>query len=202
MLPMQVYLDEQPVELPGSHLAALLDAARKRLDGARVVVEVAVDGDKLNEQEITDRAEEKLGDVDVRLVTADPRELAIETLEQVRGRLGDAQELQQDAADLLQQDQTPPALQKVGQSVEAWLQVQQAVLQSAVLLNLDLDRIDVDGRPAHELTSQAVEQLGDVKTFIQANDTVALADALQYEWPETTAQWHRLIDALVAQIKA
>ena len=204
---MQVYLDEQAIELPGPNLAALLDAARRRLADAegepqRVVVEVAVDGHKLAEDQIAERAEEDLGDQEVRLVTADPKQLAVETLEQVRGRLGEAQEMQQEAADLLQQDQTQPALQKVGESIEAWLQVQQAVLQSAVLLGIDLDQLDIDGQPAHALTTEALERLEDIKTFIQANDTVALADALQYEWPETTDQWHRLIDQVIAAIQA
>lgn len=204
---MQVFLDEQAIELPGPNLGSLLDAARRRLadaEGAsqRVVVEVAVDGHKLGEDQIAERAEEDLGDLEVRLVTADPKQLAIDTLEQVRGRLGEAQEMQQEAADLLQQDQTQPALLKVGESIEAWLQVQQAVLQSTVLLGIDLDKLEIDGQPAHALTTTALERLEDVKVFIQANDTVALADALQYEWPETTSQWHRLIDEVIKAIKA
>lgn len=204
---MQVFLDEQSIELPGPNLGSLLDAARRRLadaEGAsqRVVVEVAVDGHKLGEDQIAERAEEDLGDLEVRLVTADPKQLAIDTLEQVRGRLGEAQEMQQEAADLLQQDQTQPALLKVGESIEAWLQVQQAVLQSTVLLSIDLDKLEIDGQPAHALTTTALERLEDVKVFIQANDTVALADALQYEWPETTSQWHRLIDEVIKAIKA
>ncbi|MEL7088654.1 MAG: hypothetical protein AAGL98_09485 [Planctomycetota bacterium] len=203
---MQVYLDEQAIELPGPNLASLLDAARRRLadaEGAvrRVVVEVAVDGHKLGEDQIAQRAEDDLGDQEVRLTTADPQQLAVDTLDQVRGRLAEAQEMQQEAADLLQQDQTQPALQKVGESIEAWLQVQQAVLQSAVLLGIDLDTLDIDGQPAHALTTAALERLEDIKVFIQANDTVALADALQYEWPETTSQWHRLIDEVIAAIQ-
>lgn len=199
---MQVFLDDQAVDLPGPSLGQLLDAARTKLvDGGRVVVEVAVDGHKLDEEQITARADEAIADQEVRFVTADPRKLAVDTLEQVRGRLSEAQELQQAAADLLQRDQTQPALQKVGESIEAWLQVQQAVLQSAVLLGIDLDKLDIDGQPAHALTSAALERLQDIKAFIQANDTIALADALQYEWPETTDRWHRLIDEVINAIE-
>lgn len=200
---MQVMLDEQSVELPGPSLGQLLDAARKQLaDGGRVVVEVAVDGHKLDEQQITDRQGEDVGTLDVRFTSADPKALAIDTLEQVRARLGDAEEYQKEAADLLQRDQTQNALHKVGESIEAWLQVQQAVLHSTVLLGINLDTIEIAGEPAHALTTQALERLQDVKAYLQANDTVALADALEYEWPETTAKWHTLIDEVIAEIKA
>jgi hypothetical protein len=199
---MPVFLDDQAIELPGPSLGQLLDTARQQLaDGGRVVVEVAVAGQKLDEQQIGERAAEDIADQEVRLFSADPKALAVETLDGVRHRLHDAEKLQQDAADLLQRDQPQEALQNVGRSIEAWLQVQQAVLQSAMLLGINLDQIDVDGQPAHELTSRALEQLHDVKGFLQNDDTVALADALQYEWPETAAQWSRLIDALIAKIQ-
>jgi hypothetical protein len=200
---MRVFLDDQAVDLPGPNLGALLDDARRQLaNGGRVVVEVAIDGLKLAGDQIDARRAEDASQQEVRFTSADPKALAVETLRQVRVRLSDAETLQQEAADLLQQDSPEEALQKVGQSIEAWLQVQQAVLQSTVLLGLDLDQVQVDGEPAHHLTSQALEQLQDIKAFLQANDTVALADALQYEWPETAAKWGRLIDQLVADIGA
>ena len=200
---MRIFLDEQAVDLTGGSLGELLDGARRRLtDGGRVVVEVAVDGAKLGEEQLTAMAEEVLGERELRLTSAEPRALVVETLEQVRGRLTAAGELQQEAADLLQQDEAAAALTKVGESIEAWLQVQQAVLHSAMLLQLDLDRLMVDGQPAHRLTDEAVQQLQDVKAYIQSQDMVALADTLAYEWPETTARWQRLLDVMIDTIKA
>lgn len=200
---MQVYLDEQPVELAGPSLGELLDAARARLAGdQRVVVEVSIDGQTLGESQISEQVAEPMGEREVRLTSADPRDLAVETLDQVRGQLNEASKAQAEAADLFQQDKTVDALNQVGQSIQAWLQVQQAVLHSAVLLNINLDQVMVDGEPAHVLTTASLEQLQDIKSFIQANDTVSLADALAYEWPETTAKWHALIDTLIDTIRA
>ena len=205
--PMPVYLDQQPAQLSAPTLGQLLAAAREHLAAPaggpprRVVVEIAVDGQPVPEAQLNDRLGDDIAQQEVHLTTADPRDLAVQTLRDVQHALGQAQQLQQEAADLLQQDQTPAALQKVGQSIETWLQVQQAVLQSTVLLSINLDQLEVDGQPAHALTTDAVQQLQDIKTFIQANDTVALADALQYEWPEITQHWHTLIDTLVTTIE-
>ncbi|MEM6458961.1 MAG: hypothetical protein AAF710_06175 [Planctomycetota bacterium] len=198
---MQVILDELPVTLTGPSLGALLEEARDRLaDGGRVVVEVAVDGAKLDEDAIDRRRAEDVAAYEVRLTSADPKALAVETLRQVDERLTDAETAQREAADLLQSDEPQPALKKVGESIEAWLQVQQAVLHSATLLGLNLDAIDIDGEPAHALTEQALDRLNDVKDHLQAGDTVALADSLAHEWPATTAKWHRLIERLIQQI--
>lgn len=199
---MQVYLDEQPVDLAGPSLGELLDAARARLaEDKRVVVEVSIDGQTLGEGQISESVSEPIGEREVRLTSADPRDLAVETLDQVRGRLNEASQAQAEAAELFQQDKTVDALNRVGKSIEAWLQVQQAVLHSAVLLHINLDEVMVDGEPAHVLTTASLEQLQDIKTFIQANDTVSLADALAYEWPETASKWHALIDTLIDTIR-
>jgi hypothetical protein len=166
-----------------------------------VVIEVKLDGQTLGEQDLATRREEAVGQREVRMASADPKLLAIETLEQVRDRLRQAGEQQAEAADLLQQDQPVAAYHKVGESIEGWLQVQQAVLHSAVLLGINLDNLVIDGQPAHVLTTKAVEQIGQVKDHLQNNDPVALADALAYEWPELTEQWDRLIKTLIEAIK-
>ena len=199
---MRIFLDEKAVDLTGGSLRELLDGAREQLaEGGRVVVEVAVDGAKLAEDQITALAEEVMGEKEVRFTSADPRELAVATLEQVRVRLIDAGELQREAADLLAGDDAVAALPKVGESIEGWLQVQQAVLQSAMLLNLDLDKMLVDGQPAHQLTGEALTRLQEIKTYLQENDTISLADALAYEWPEVTTRWNRLLDVMIQTIK-
>ena len=72
------------------------------------------------------------------------KSLAVDTLEQIRGRLADAAALQRDAAALLQQDQAQAGYEKMGESIGAWLQVQQAVLHAPMLLGINLDEVQVD----------------------------------------------------------
>jgi len=207
---VSIYIDDQPVTLPGPSLKELLDAARARLandQGAthtgpgRVVVEILLDGEKLDPDTLAARGAEDMSGREIRLNTADPARLAVDTLEQVRGRLADAATAQKQAATLLQQDQAQAGYELVGGSVAGWLQVQQAVLHTAMLLGINLDQLKVGGQPAHAVTQRSLEQLETVKEHLQAQDPVGLADSLAYEWPELTDQWFELIDTLIETIE-
>lgn len=200
---MATYLDDQAVELPGDDLGTVLAAARQRLEGdGRVVIEVAMDGQTLSAEELEHQDQLPVpADSEVRLYTADPAALSVQTLEQVRAGLSHAADLQDQAADLLQQDQTRAAMEKVGQVVEIWLQVQQAVLHAAMLTGVNLDELKVDGVPLSESTQDLIDKLHALKDAINQQDTVGLADALGYEWPEVVDRWDRLVGELIARIQ-
>lgn len=201
---MAIYLDDEVVELPGEDLGAILSAARDRLDPVgRVVVEVAIEGRTLDAEALEQQDEIPVSvDTEVRLYTADPVLLSTETLEQVRQALTQAGELQSEAADRLQQDELDQALQKVGQAVEIWLQVQQAVLHAALLAEVELDEMAVDGEPVSGFTDELIEKLSELRDTIHVQDTVTLADVLGYEWPQIVDRWDRLIGALIDEIRA
>ena len=175
---VNTYIDDQSVSLAGPSLKKLLDAARERLASAdpndpnskagRVVVEILLDGQKLDPDTLAARGDEDMSDHEVRLMTADPRRLAVDTLEQVRGRLADAATAQREAAKLLQQDQAQAGYERVGESVAGWLQVQQAVLHTAMLLGISLDDLKIGDVPAHTITQNSLEQLQTVKEHLQA----------------------------------
>jgi hypothetical protein len=195
---MPIYLDGQAVDLPGDNLGAVLDAAQQRLEPAgRVLVEVLLNGEPLLGEQLDTNRDVVIGDAKVHLESADPRELAEATLEQVRLGLMDARELQLEAADLFQQDKSNEAMQHVGRAIEAWQQAQQAVLQSTLLLGIDLDKQTFDGRPMNDLTDALLNQLKGLRDLISAGDTVGLADSLAYEWPAMTDRWDRLIRELI-----
>lgn len=199
---MSIFLDGEAVDLTGGDLASLLEAAKTHLDATgRVVVEVQIDGQALNERQLEQRQTVEVSGKEVRLYSANPVELAVETLNGVRKRLGDAAEAQERAAELFQADDASAALEQIGQVIEAWLQTQQAVLNSAMLLHIDLEAFSVGGRPLKQFTDELLDRLNELRTLIEASDTVALADALAYEWPELTNRWDQLVEALVASIE-
>jgi len=200
---MAVFVDDEPVYLTGQDLGSILAAAREHLaPEGRVVVDVAVDGQSLSGEQLEEPGQVDTSGAEVRLYTADPRQLAVETLTQVKGRLSDAASLHERAAELLQQDQASEGLKQVAESIEVWLQTQQAVQHSATLLGFDLNTLEIDGKPMAQLTSELAEQLRGLKDMLNSGDTVALADALAYEWPETVELWSRVVQGLIDRIEA
>jgi hypothetical protein len=202
MAHMDCFVDDEAVPLAGGTLDQLFEAAQSHLsDSGRVIVDVVVDGESLSGEQLDQPQQIATADREVRLYTADPRALAVDTLKQVRGRLSEAEQAQQQAAEQLQQDQPSEALQQVSQAIEVWLQTQQAVQHSAALLGLDLDSLTVDQQPASTVIQSLADQLHQLKDALNNGDTVSLADALAYEWPETVQQWDTLVQGMIQRIE-
>ena len=195
---MSIYLDDEPVELPGPDLAAALGQAQDRLgDPGRLIIEVQRDGQALSPAELDAAQDAPVAGSEWRLLTAVPRELAVATLQQVVQRLDDARQSQLAAAELLQQDQIAEAMKRVAEAVEAWQQTQQAVLYSATLVGIELGGRSVDDQPVDQTISLLLDQLKKVRDLLGAGDTVGLADALAYEWPETIDRWQALVGQMI-----
>lgn len=200
---MPVLIDDQTVPLTGSNLRELLASARQHLaDTGRVVVEVKLDGESITGADLESESPTP-EQSEVRVYTAKPGELAVGVLEQVREQLHAASKMQEEAADLLQQDEQSKALELIRTSIDGWLQSQQAVAQTAELLHVDLSKVEVDGEDDTVVMrmQELIQRLVELKDLIQANDFVSLADALAYEWPQITENWDRAIGAIIKEIE-
>lgn len=191
---MPIYLDGQRTELTGQTLADVLEEAQRRVaDAGRIIVEIIINGQTLSQEQIEASSRQPVLGSELRLESADPHELAGTTLEQVRIGLTDAREAQAEAANLFQQDQPSDAMQQVSRAISVWQQTQQAVLQSTMLLGINLDEKTFENQPVIRMTDSLLAQLRTLRDLIAAGDTVGLADTLAYEWPEMTDRWDRLI---------
>ena len=199
---MAIFLDDEPVQLAGSSLAELIGSATRHLsDDGRVVVEVRIDGSVLNAEDMQLKKNDPLEGNEVRFVSADPASLAVSTLHQVRDQLPQASSLHEQAAEHLQQDKPEEALKLLGESIGVWMQTQEAVLGSAGVVGLGLDEVKVEGEPMSDFTDELIKSLHELKDLIVAGDTVALADALAYEWPPIVERWDALIGELIKAIE-
>lgn len=197
---MPIHIDDQPSTLPAGSLRELLAAVSDELAPAgRVVVEVRIDGQSVTGPDLEDDQPTK-ADSDIRVYSAKPGDLVVGVLEDVRAQLTESQKLQQKAAELLQQDEPAQAMGLVKQSIDGWLQAQQAVGQSAQLLQIDLSAITIEDQTVLERMTGLIASLTELKDAVVANDFVALADALQYEWPDITERWDAALGAIIKHV--
>ncbi|MEM9110430.1 MAG: hypothetical protein AAGC72_10450 [Planctomycetota bacterium] len=199
---MPIHIDDQPSTLTAGSMRELLAAVSESLaPTGRVVVEVKVDGESVTGPALDDDQPTAEGS-DIRVYSAKPSELVVGILEDVRSQLAASQQQQQQAAELLQQDDPAKAMDLVKQSIDGWLQAQQAVGQSAQLLQLDLQAIRVEHQPVIERMNELITALTELKDIVVANDFVALADALQYEWPDITDRWDTALGAIIQYVES
>ena len=196
---MAIFLDDQEIKL-GTALGAVLDAAGKRLSATgRVVVEVQLEGKTLGADALAGQRELNLAGSELRIYSADPRELAISTLVAVREQLAEGRTAQVEAADLFQQDQFGPAMKRLGQAMEIWNHTPEALMKSAMILNFTEQQIAPDGRTLSRLSSDLLASLRNLRDLIDAKDTVSLADALAFEWPQILDHWDHAAQELIHQ---
>lgn len=198
---MDIYLDNDPITLEAGPLGALIETAQATLpEGERMIVEVRVDGRTLNNEEIDQRLEKTVDAEELQFITARPDDLARQALDEVDDALIRAGEAQQQAADLLQQDRAHDAMTPIRDALSVWSQTQQAVLQSAQLLNVDLDNLPLEDTSPGELVNQTSEHLRAVRDQLENHDWIGLADTLAYDLGEAAPAWRKLIQVMSTRI--
>ncbi len=198
---MPVLIDDHPMGNVTGSLGDVLLAAQKELEPlGRIIVEVLLDGQPLIGDQLFDRQEEPLGDMTLNLITANPRELVVDTLGEIHRMLQVAGEQQNEAADYLQRDDQRSALERIGESMTIWQQTERAVRESAQIMEVSLDDLVIDAFTFSELTADLIERLSGLRDLLTANDFVAVADTLQYEWPDVTMRWQKAIEKLMEVI--
>lgn len=199
---MAIYLDGRAVRLAGDDLRALLEDAQKTAGReGRVIVEVELDGRLLIGDELEKAADASIASSEVRLTSAEPRELASSTLEQVREGLAEAKRAATEAAELLQSDKRGEAMKRIARAVELWQQAQHAIDATTGLVGIKLEDRAFDGKPVAAFGEGLAKQLASLKDLLTANDTLALADSLAYEWPETIDRWDRFVAEVIVWVR-
>lgn len=200
---MPVYLDDKLMTGDAADLAAALAAAKAKLAGTRrVIVEVTRGGEPVAVGDLASLGQQPVGDAELRLYSADTVDLALSILRPTMAMLEDLRQKQTQAADAFTGDNLAEGMRLLGQTMEAWNQAPQAVINSAALLNIDLRELSPQGRGADELATGLVEQLRALCEQLKAGDSVALADTLTYEWPQITDQWKALAQNLIQKIES
>lgn len=193
---MPVLVDEMPLDTVSLNLRTVGEVlAHVQRDG-RMAVELLWDGtppDLTIPQAVHAR---DIGSHQLEVTTADPRELALDAMAAMEQALGEADSARVSATDLLARNEAPAAMSKLASCLTTWHQAQQCILQSARLLKIDLNTIDVGGEPLQAMLEQFSQQLRQIKDALRNQDYVTMSDILTYELDRAGEQWRGAMTSL------
>jgi uncharacterized protein (UPF0218 family) len=162
----------------------------------RLVVHLLIDG---REPEIAAMGDVRRSPVNGRTLfieTAEPRQMALEVLDEVEEQLDEADRLKGEAVQLLQKNGVVKAMERLSGCFSTWHAAQESVLKTAQLLRIDLSKIVVGVRSLRDVLAEFTGQLRQIKSALESRDFVTLGDILTYETTETSAQWRLALVAM------
>ena len=194
---MQVLLDENVCDVAADTVEEAITACADLVEAqGRMIVDVHVDGARWSEEQLDSSRHKPTTAQVVELTSADPAQLVLQTFQDAAEALANADELQHEAAELLQSDQRTICMDKMGEALSIWLSVQQAIVKGSQVVGLQLDDIAVDGTPIITSIVHLNEQLQMLRTSLEQDDQIALADALLYEFPAIVREWQGILQHL------
>jgi hypothetical protein len=198
---MSVTVDHRPLAIENLGLKTVGQVLAHLQKHDRLVVHVLIDGEEPDLDHLPQVKQAPVNGHTVFIETADPRQMAVDVLDEVEAALDEADRLKNEAADLLGRNQNAPAMEKLSGCFTTWQHAQESVLKTAQLLRIDLALIRAGGRTMQELFEEFSRQLKQIRTSLESRDFVTLSDLLLYETTETSAQWRSAIVAMKATIR-
>ena len=203
---MQVLLDGLPLSVARPSLAnAIQTAAADAQKRGRIIVEVKADGVVLSSDELGQPSDDPSTYSEVRLLSADPRELvrqtvldAVEALESVRTE-------QANAMAQVQTGDVGGALQTLQGAFVTWQAARDVVARGAALLGIDLETVKLPGIDEdvtfQSATTSLMSHLSGLKEALNEQDWSALSDIVGFDLDADATTWHALLKAFAAYIK-
>jgi hypothetical protein len=193
---MPVTVDHQPLpaETLGLETVGQVLTHLQRQD--RLVVSVLIDGKEPDLNQLGTIRQSTINGHTLFIETAEPREMAMDVLDEVEDQLDEADRLKTSAVELLQSNQLSKAMEKLGGCLRTWQHAEESIEKIARLFRIDLSRILIDGTPFSIMMSAFEEQLRSIKTTLENRDFVSLCDTLTYETTETSQQWRSAIQSM------
>lgn len=194
-------LDGQPLEANTDSLGVALARAAEAAEArGRFVVEVVADGTLLDQAALAGASEAPSPYRELRLSTADPRELVRTTLESAASALDQAREGQARAADFILRGKLDDARTPLRGALETWQAVRTAIDHSAALLRLDVASLGDANTPLEPLLASLHASLGTVKDTLERQDYSALGDELAFELDRLTHEWQAALRELAGWV--
>lgn len=194
---MRIYLDDLETSLRANSVGGALQSAATVVEQAgRMIVEVSVDGVAWNEEDLATPSYAERSAGEVRLVTAHPAELLRDTFTNAADAVLNADDIQRNAATLLQSNRTKEGLDALLQSLAVWGSVQTAVSRGLALGVLSRESLAAQSLDIEGAIQALDRQLRTVRDAMSNGDQTALADTLLYEFPVVAKQFATMLASL------
>jgi len=122
--------------------------------------------------------------------------LVHDAMAQASATLQDTENAVRRVAELIHEGQQKEGVELLGQCLQIWQQIHDAVGKSILMLDLNMEEMSIRDEPLVDIIGMPKETLLQVKSALESQDHVLLADILQYEFTEVTERWHALIALL------
>jgi len=185
---MPAFLDDRRIDTDRPTLAGVLAAGAEMAEAdGRIIVEVRLDGKDVDGSTLQSPPDDDLGESEVRLVSADPHEVAGQALADAGTQLDTTRARQAEVASLIQQGKVAEGMSRLGECLADW-QTAQHVVSSVGRL------VGVHG-PAPTIDALAA-LLTDLRNALSGQDWATVADLLAYDLDEQATAWIAMLDDL------
>jgi hypothetical protein len=166
----------------------------------RLVTQVLIDGTEPDLSHIPALRSRRLLGHTIYIETTEPAQIARDVLTEVIVQMEQADSARRSATEHLVVGETNKALQKLAGCFTTWQTARQAIEKVAMLLRVDLERIQVEGISLTQILLEFAEQLRSIRSALESRDYVLLADILRYEIDQTTQRWFQAIRQLLGLV--
>lgn len=198
---MSVTVDHQPLLADELGLLTVGQVLAHLQKDNRLVVHVLIDGREPDLSRLGLVRRERIDGHELFIETADPRQLALEAIDEVASQLEEADRLRREATELLTRSTPFKAMEKLSGCFSTWQHAQESVLKTAQLLRIDLSTLLVDEISLTDLLAEFTAQLREIKAALENRDFVGLNDILRYEATRTCEQWRKALSAMRGRIR-
>ncbi|GIW76325.1 MAG: hypothetical protein KatS3mg104_1388 [Phycisphaerae bacterium] len=197
---MTVTVDSESLPVEQLGLSTLGDVLSHLQEKNRLVTQVLIDGTEPDLSHIPALRSRRLLGHTIYIETTEPAQIARDVLTEVIVQMEQADSARRSATEHLVVGETNKALQKLAGCFTTWQTARQAIEKVAMLLRVDLERIQVEGISLTQILLEFAEQLRSIRSALESRDYVLLADILRYEIDQTTQRWFQAIRQLLGLV--
>jgi urease gamma subunit len=200
---MRILLDQTVTNLAADSVAdGLRKAAALASENGRLIVEVEVDGILWSEEDLaaSDAAARSAGEL--KLQTAHAADLLVDTFVQAAEAVVGVEEIQCEAAKLMQANRTKDGLNQLLEALTVWGAVQTGLSRGLALGVLSRESLAAHGIDVEGPVATLEAKLRDLRQAIIDQDETAMSDCLLYEFPPVAKQIASMLRALAREAAA